>query len=257
MTGKLHHHTTLHGHPIGTATGRATAAEFIGTFVLVLTIIATATQAALNTPIAGAAYSSETVAFAGAAAIVIMAVTLGGVSGAHLNPAVTVALALTRRFPWSQVPSYVVAQLAGALLAAVTAWAVEGEQARSAAGLGATTPAPGVSGIRVLLVEALVTFLLVLVVVAVAADSRLSRLAGGVAIGTALAAAILISGPITGAGVNPARALGPMIVAGNLTDWWAYLIGPLVGGAAAAGLYRGLASAAPTTKESTTITSAQ
>lgn len=257
MTSTLRHHTGLHGHPIGNATGRATAAEFIGTYVLVLTIIATAISAALNTTIAGAAYSSETVALAGALAVVIMAVAFGGVSGAHLNPAVTVALAVTRQIPWRHVPSYVVAQFGGALLAALTAWAADGERARSAAGLGATVPAAGVSGARVLLVEALVTFVLVLVVVAVAADDRFSRLAGGVAIGMSLGVAILISGPITGAGVNPARALGPMIVAGDLTGWWAYLAGPLVGGAAAAALYRGLASQSLIAGESASITSGQ
>ncbi|XVV16814.1 MIP/aquaporin family protein [Actinoplanes sp. CA-131856] len=160
--------------------------------------------------------------------------TLGPVSGAHLNPAVTVALAVSGRFPWRHVPLYAAAQLAGAVLAALAAWGIDGSRARSQAALGATAPATGVSGLRVLLVEALVTFILVLVVVAVATDDRVSRAGAALAIGAALGVAILISGPITGAGVNPARALGPMLVAGQWTAWWAYLAGPLIGGIAAA-----------------------
>lgn len=85
-----------------------------------------------------------------------------------------------------------------------------------------------------LLVEALVTFVLVLVIVAVATDGRVSRAGAALSIGTALGVAILISAPITGAGVNPARALGPMLVEGQVTDWWAYIAGPLLGGTVAA-----------------------
>ncbi|XVU21356.1 MIP/aquaporin family protein [Actinoplanes sp. CA-054009] len=229
--------TGLHGHRIGAALERSAVAELIGTFILVLAIVTTAVSAALATPIAGPAFSSATVPLAGAAALIIAVATLGPVSGAHLNPAVTVALAASGRFPWRHVPLYVAAQLAGAVLAALAAWGIDGSRARSQAALGATAPATGVSGLRVLLVEALVTFILVLVVVAVATDDRVSRAGAALAIGAALGVAILISGPVTGAGVNPARALGPMLVAGQLTDWWAYVVGPLIGGVAAALLW--------------------
>lgn len=227
----------LHGHELRSDGGRAAVAELAGTFVLVLAIVSVAIAATLNTPVAGGAYSSETVALAGGGALAVMVAALGPLSGAHFNPAVTVSLALTGRFPWARVPVYLVAQLAGALLAAVAAWGAYGDRARSVAKLGATAPAAGVSGLRVLLVEALVTFLLVLVVVLVANDTRVSRGGAALAIGLALGLAILVSGPVTGAGVNPARALGAMIAAGQLTDWWAYLAGPLLGGAAAAFLY--------------------
>ena len=205
--------------------------------MLVLAIIGTAVAAALNTPVAGAAFSSETVALAGGGALAVVVAALGPLSGAHLDPAVTVSLSLTGRFPWGRVPAYLVAQLAGALLEAVAAWGADGDRARSVAGLGATGPAAGAGGLRVLLVEALVTFVLVLVVVLVSNDPRMSRAGAALAIGVALAVAILISGPVTGAGVNPARALGPMIAAGHWTDWWAYVIGPPAGGAVAATLY--------------------
>ncbi|MEU8821339.1 aquaporin [Actinoplanes sp. NPDC048796] len=216
--------TGLHGHRIGAALLHSAVAELAGTFILVLGIITTAIL--LPFPV---------VPFAGAAALLIGVAAFGPVSGAHFNPAVTVALAVTGRFPWRQVPLYVVAQFAGALLAALAAWGVEGSRTHGA--LGATAPATGVSGPRVLLVEALVTFILVLVIVAVATDRTVPRAGAALAIGTALGVAILISGPITGAGVNPARALGPMLIAGRLTDWWAYIVGPLIGGIAGAALW--------------------
>jgi glycerol uptake facilitator-like aquaporin len=112
-----------------------------------------------------------------------------------------------------------------------------GDQARSIAHLGAQAPAAGVSAGRVLAAEAVVTFVLVLVVVAVATDTRVPRGIAAMAIGAALAVAIVISGPVSGAGVNPARAIGPMLLAGQFTDWWAYLTAPLAGGVAAVALY--------------------
>ncbi len=130
-----------------------------------------------------------------------------------------------------------IAQFAGSILAALFAWLLFGSKARSLAGLGATVPAAGVGIGRVFAAEAIVTFLLLLVVLAVATDARVPQGVAAVAIGFALATAIFISGPITGAGVNPARALGPMIVAGKFTDWWIYLIAPIFGGVCAATIY--------------------
>jgi Major intrinsic protein len=103
---------------------------------------------------------------------------------------------------------------------------LHGNQARAVAGLGATAPAAGVSAGGVLAAEAVGTFALVLVTVAVATDTRVPRGIAALAIGAALAVAIVISGPVSGAGVNPDRAIGPMIVAGQLSDWWAYLSAP-------------------------------
>ena len=146
-------------------------------------------------------------------------------------------LAVNRHFPWAYAPGYVLAQFAGATAAAAATWGLYGDQARSIAHLGATAPAAGVSVGRVLAAEAVVTFVLVLVVVAVATDSRVPRGIAAVAIGAALSVAIMISGPVSGAGVNPVRAIGPMILAGQFSDWWAYLAGPLAGGAIAVALY--------------------
>jgi MIP family channel proteins len=221
--------STLHGHPLEGSLARAAAAEVAGTFVLVLTIVSTAIAATLARPVAGSPYDSLAVPLAGGIALAAAVTSLGHISGAHLNPAVTLGLAANRRFPWSYVPGYVFAQFAGAIAAAAVAWGLYGQRAKSVAFLGATYPAAAAGIWRVLAAEGIVTFLLVLVVISVATDDRVPRAAAGVAIGLALAAAILISGPVSGAGVNPARAIGPMILAGKFTDWWAYLIAPVIG----------------------------
>jgi aquaporin Z/aquaporin NIP len=229
--------TGLHGHPLDTHLATLAVAEAIGTFVLVLTIISTAIGAALAKPIAGVPYGSLAVPLAGGIALAIVVASLGHVSGAHLNPAVTVGLAVNRRFPWAYVPVYIVAQFVGAVLAAFVAWGMLGETARTVAHLGASYPAPGIGAWSAVLAEGVVTFLLTLVVMSVATDNRVPRGTAAIAIGWALSAAIFISGPVSGAGVNPARAIGPMIVAGKFTDWWIYLVAPLVGAILATTLY--------------------
>jgi aquaporin Z/aquaporin NIP len=226
----------LHGHQLERNLARAVTAEAAGTFVLVLAITSAAVAAALSRPVAGAPYGSLAVPVAGGLALAIAVASLGHISGAHLNPAVTLGLAASRRFPWAYVPGYVLAQFVGATAAAAVTWGLYGDQARSIAHLGATAPAAGVSAGRVLAAEAVVTFVLVLVM-AVATDSRVPRGIAAMAIGAALAVAIVISGPVSGAGVNPARAIGPMILAGQFSDWWAYLAAPLAGGAIAVALY--------------------
>jgi MIP family channel proteins len=227
----------LHGHQLERNLARAVTAEAAGTFVLVLAITSAAVAAALSRPVAGAPYGSLAVPVAGGLALAIAAASLGHISGAHLNPAVTLGLAISRRFPWAYAPGYVIAQFAGAIAAAAVTWGLYGNQARAIAALGAPVPAGGVSAGRVLAAEAVVTFVLVLVVVAVATDTRVPRGIAAMAIGAALAVAIVISGPVSGAGVNPARAIGPMILAGQFTDWWAYLAAPVAGGVVAVALY--------------------
>jgi MIP family channel proteins len=227
----------LHGHQLEGNVAWPVTAEAAGTFVLVLAITSAAVAAALSRPVTGAPYESLAVPVAGGLALAIAVAGLGHISGAHLNPAVIPGLAASRHFPWAYVPGYVLAQFAGATAAAAVTWSLYGDQARSIAHFGATVPAAGVSAGRVLAAEAVVTFVLVLVVVAVATDTRVPRGIAAMAIGAALAVAIVISGPVSGAGVNPARAIGPMILAGQFTDWWAYLTVPLAGGVAAVALY--------------------
>lgn len=227
----------LHGHPLEGNLARATTAEAVGTFVLVVAIISAAVAASLARPVAGAPYGSLVVPVAGGLALAGLAAALGPVSGAHLNPAVTFGLAASGRFPWVYVPVYMAAQFAGAIGAAAVTWGLYGTQARTRASLGATYPAAGVSAGRVFAAEAVVTFILVLVITAVATDRRVPRGVAALAIGAALAAAIVIAGPVSGGGVNPARAIGPMILVGRFTDWWAYLTAPLLAGAVAVALY--------------------
>ena len=227
----------LHGHPLGVKVAASAVTEAVGTFILVVTIVATAIAASLARPVAGPPYESLAVPVAGGLALAVVVATLGRISGSHVNPAVTLGLAANRRFPWTCVPAYLLAQLVGASSAALTAWAVFGDRARSLAHLAATQPAAGVDIWRAFGTEAVVTFILVLAVVSLASDSPVPSAVTASSIGAALAIAILISGPITGAGVNPARSLGPMIVAWEFTDWWVYLTAPLLGGTLAVTLY--------------------
>ncbi len=134
---------------------------------------------------------------------------------------------------------YLAAQFVGAIMAGLFAWGLYGEKARTVAYLGATFPSSNAGLGRALLAEAVVTFVLVWIVVSVGSNPNASPAVSAVAIGFALAAAILIAGPVSGGAVNPARALGPMLIADKFTDWWAYLVGPVLGAVAAVGLDRG------------------
>jgi MIP family channel proteins len=216
---------------------RVAVAEAVGTYLLVLAGTAVAVAATLGLTIAGGVADSLAVALAFGLALVALVNALGHVSGCHLNPAVTLALAVSGAFPWRYVPAYLGAQLGGAVLASLTVWATYGQVARDEASLAATLPASGVSTGTVLLVEALVTFFLVLTIASVATDSRVPKAAAGLTVGFTLGVCVLIAGPLTGGAVNPARALGPMIVSGRFDSAWAYVLGPVVGGVLAALLY--------------------
>jgi MIP family channel proteins len=200
----------------------AAIAELVGTFILVFGGTAVAVGAIL--------------AFGLALAAVVAAV--GHVSGAHVNPAVTLGMAATGKFPWQYTPHYIGAQLVGAVLAAVATWLTfAGAGARSEAKLAATYPAQGVGDLQAFIVEILITFILVFVVMAVATDERAPAAIAPIAVGFALAVGVFIAGPVTGGSVNPARSLGPMIVAGDLTSFWLYILGPIIGGVLGALLY--------------------
>jgi len=229
--------TGLYGSSTTQNVPRVAAAELIGTYLLVLAGTSVAVAALLDRGIAGGAADSLAVALAFGLALVALVNALGHVSGAHLNPAVTLALAVTGKFPWRYVPVYLVAQLLGAVLASLTVWATYGDAARDRGSLAATLPATGVGSGTVVVMEALVTFFLVLTIVSVATDSRVPQAVAGLSVGVALAVCVLVAGPLTGGAVNPARALGPMIVSGRFDGVWAYLVGPLVGGVLAAFCY--------------------
>ena len=215
----------------------AAIAELVGTFILIFGGTAVAVAAILARPTAGAAYDSLAVALAFGLALVAVVAAVGHVSGAHVNPAVTLGMAATKKFPWQFVPHYVGAQLVGAVLAAFATWITFGGPARGQAKLAATYPAQGVGDFQAFIVEILITFILVFVVMAVATDDRAPAAIAPIAVGFALAVGVFIAGPVTGGSVNPARSLGPMLVAGDLTSVWLYILGPIVGGVLGALLY--------------------
>ena len=216
----------------------AAIAELVGTFILVFGGTAVAVGAILSRPTAGAPYDSLAIALAFGLALAIVVAAIGHVSGAHVNPAVTLGMAATGKFPWNYTPHYIGAQLVGAVLAALATWVTfGGAGARSEANLAATYPAQGVGDLQAFIVEILITFILVIVVMAVATDQRAPAAIAPIAVGFALAVGVFIAGPVTGGSVNPARSLGPMLVAGDFTSVWLYILGPIIGGVLAALLY--------------------
>lgn len=223
-------------------------AEVVGTFLLVLIGTGVATAAVLRQETAGPPYDSLAIALSFGLVLVAIVAALGQVSGAHVNPAVTLGLASVGKFPWRYVPAYLVAQVLGGVLAALAVWAAYGQAARDTAGLGAPAPTEGSTTMQGFLVEALIAFLLVFVVIAVATDPRVPAGSASMAIGFALAAGVLLGGPVSGGAGNPARALGPMIIASSYVDWAIYIVGPIVGGIVAALLYEHVVSKATTPK---------
>jgi MIP family channel proteins len=216
----------------------AAIAELVGTFILVFGGTAVAVGAILARPTAGPPYDSLAVALAFGLALAAVVAAVGHVSGAHVNPAVTLGMAATGKFPWQYTPHYIGAQLVGAVLAALATWLTfGGAGARGEAKLAATYPAQGVGDLQAFIVEILITFILVFVVMAVATDQRAPAAIAPIAVGFALAVGVFIAGPVTGGSVNPARSLGPMIVAGDLSSVWLYILGPIVGGVLGALLY--------------------
>jgi aquaporin Z len=169
-------------------------------------------------------------------ALMVMAIILfmGAVSGAHLNPAVTVAFALRRDFPWWRVPGYVVAQFAGAVLATLMLRGLIGAQGSA----GLTLPGLGVSTWTALGWEILLTTGLVSVVLGTASGAQQLGPIAAIGVGSYIALAGLIGAPVSGASMNPARSLGPALVLGDWTAWWVYLAGPMVGAAVAVAIAR-------------------
>ena len=212
-------------------------AEFIGTYLLVLVGTAVATAAYLHKNTAGPAYDSLAIALSFGLILIPIVGALGQVSGAHVNPAVTIGLAAGGKFPWRYVPAYVASQLLGGIAASLTIWVTFGQQAYDTVHLGAPSPAHGATDGQVFLIEALIAFTLVFVVMAMATDPRVPAGTAATSIGFALAAGVLLGGPVSGGAGNPARALAPMVVAHVFPIWYTYTFGPIAGGVVAAWLY--------------------
>lgn len=178
------------------------------------------------------------VAFAHGLVIAVMASAVGHISGGHFNPAVTFGFLLTGRLAPALAVVYWIAQFAGATLAALLLWWIYPGDVRDQAKLGAPLVADRIDVGAALVVEAILTFFLVWVIFATAADPRGTfRSIAGLAIGFTITLDILMGGPLTGAAMNPARAFGPQLVGNVWGDWWVWYLGPLIGGGAAALLY--------------------
>ncbi len=181
-------------------------------------------------------------AFGLAVAAVIYA--LGTVSGAHINPAVSIALCSIRKFPVKDTIAYVIAQCIGAGIGAALLFFIIAPESLSVGGLGATAPFPGISLWQALLAEIVGTFILMLVIMGVAVDKKAPAGFAGLAIGAAVTAVILATGNISGGSINPARSSGPdimrLILSGSDALWTTYpiyVIGPIVGAVLAAFFY--------------------
>ncbi|HLI16487.1 MAG TPA: aquaporin [Acidimicrobiales bacterium] len=160
--------------------------------------------------------------------LMVMAIIyfMGMVSGAHLNPAVTLSFAVRGNFPWGRVPGYILAQLIGATAASLLLRALFGTVGH----LGATLPGPGISSGTAFLIETLLTFGLISVILGTASGARNVGANAALAVGGYIALAGLWAAPISGASMNPARSFGPQLVTDDWTSWWAYVAGPVAGG---------------------------
>jgi glycerol uptake facilitator protein len=234
-------------------------AELIGTYVLVFlgtgSVVTTVLLVQGSDSIAGnaffvgidiAAWFAIGISFA--IAIIAMIYAFGHISGTHINPAVSIALWATGRFPAKDMLGYIVAQLIGASLASFTIVAILGSRAVDT-GLGATAMFDGVSYGQAILCEAVATFFLMLTIMGSAVDKRAPAGFAGLAIGLVVAADVIVVGNITGSSLNPARTFGPYLadfLLGGSNLWWQfpiYIIGPIAGAVIAALLYDYVADA--------------
>jgi aquaporin Z len=200
-------------------------AEMLGTFMLVLVAAG-----------GGILHGKGQISLAAAVVapgLMVMAIILfmGAVSGAHLNPVVSIAFALRRDFPWKRVAGYIVAQLVGATLACLFLLAVFGDVNH----LGATLPGPGYRAWQAFLMEIALTTGLISVILGTASTAQNVGTIGALGVGGYIALAGLWAAPVSGTSMNPARSLGPAVIGGDWTAFWAYVAGPLVGVAIAVG----------------------
>jgi aquaporin Z len=208
--------------------GRRLFSEVLGTFFLALVA---AGAGMVNARFGGDAVPATARVVAPGLMVMAIILFMGTVSGAHLNPVVTVAFALRGNFPWRRVPGYIAAQFAGAVLAVLLLWALIGKHGSA----GLTLPGPGISVGVAMAWEAVLTAGLVSVILGTASGAQQIGPFAAIGVGGYIALAGLWGAPVSGASMNPARSLGPALVLGDWTAWWAYLAGPLAGAVIAVG----------------------
>ena len=238
--------------------GQRCVAEAIGTYILVflgpgaaaMTFMLTEEQkydsAAEGFYVGADIAAWFAIGMAFALAIAAAVYIFGHVSGAHINPAVTIALWADKKFPSEEVTPYIIAQCVGAIAASISFAMIVGDRAAEIGGLGATTKFPGIDDWQAIFSEAVATFFLMIVIMAVAVDERKPAAAlGGLMIGLIVCVDVIVTGNITGSSLNPARTLGPYVgdeifIDGGWGEWdqfYIYVVGPVTGAVIAAWLY--------------------
>ena len=217
------------------STLRALFAELVGTFVFFT--IGAGAVILTTSPAYGEPLGLLGVAAAHGIALAVMVSVFGGISGGHFNPAVTISVWVGGKIGTFRGIAYIAAQLLGALFAGLMLRLMFVRPDWEPSNLGTPTIGPGVTIGRAILIEAVLTFVLVIAVWGTGLDKRGATI-GGFGIGLAVFVDILVGGPLTGAAMNPARHLGPALAAGFLRDWWVYWLGPLAGGAIGGLVYR-------------------
>src|SRR3984957_12561387 len=203
--------------------------EVLGTFFLVFVAVG---GGMVNARFGGHAVPAAARVTAPALMVAAIILFMGTVSGAHLNPVVSAAFALRGDFQWKRVPAYIIAQFAGAVLATLLLWALIGRQGSA----GLTLPGGGVSTVTAMLWEAVLTAGLVSVILGTASGAQAVGSLAAIAVASYITLAGLWGGPVSGASMNPVRSLGPALVLGDWTAWWAYLAGPAIGALIAVGI---------------------
>jgi len=194
-------------------------AELIGTFALVFC----GTGAIIINEFTNGAVTHPGVAVTFGLIVMGMIYAFGDISGAHINPAVTIAFAYAKKFPWKEVPAYIIAQLIGALLASGILLFLFPENEL----LGATLPQ--LSALKVFIFEVILSFFLMVVIINVSTGSKEIGVIAGIAIGGIVLLEAMFAGPITGASMNPARSIAPALVSGHFEHLWIYITAPITG----------------------------
>ncbi|RMA64582.1 MIP/aquaporin family protein [Ulvibacter antarcticus] len=194
-------------------------AEAIGTFALVFC----GTGAIIINEFTNGAVTHPGVAVTFGLIVMGMIYAFGDISGAHINPAVTIAFAYAKKFPWKEVPAYIVAQIIGGFAASGLLFFLFPENEL----LGTTLPHIG--AFKVFVFEIVLSFILMLVIINVSTGSKEIGVIAGIAIGGIVLLEAMFAGPITGASMNPARSIAPAVVSGNLQHLWIYITAPIIG----------------------------
>jgi aquaporin Z len=207
---------------------RRLLSEVFGTFLLVL---AGAGGAVVDAVSGGQVGRGAAVTAPGLTVLAVI-LFMGGIGGAHLNPAVTLAFSVRGDFPWRRVPGYIAAQLLGATTACLVLWAVFGKVGM----LGATLPGAGITDVQAMVTELLLTVGLVSVILGTASSAQNVGPLSAIAVAGYIVLAGLWAGPISGASMNPARSFGPAVVLVDFDTYWVYLVGPIAGALIAVGI---------------------